>query len=155
MYGLFLWSVKSAWLSICHNGANFVNNISQKEGTYKGKKFNATCHFFGYQARGSFPSKFNCDYAFVCDHMTDSLLFSLFCFSAEPLPDGEISVQILGHKCYRILAAGLNGYMATVTNVKSPVNKWKCGAAPFTVGTINVDLSYFSGFFSVFLVGIG
>ncbi|PIA56961.1 hypothetical protein AQUCO_00700964v1 [Aquilegia coerulea] len=74
-----------------------------KEGTYKGKKFNAICHFFGYQARGSLPSKFDCDYAYV-----------------------------LGHICYHILAAGLNGYMATVTNLKNPVNKWRCGAAPIT-----------------------
>ncbi|KAF5179996.1 Pyrophosphate--fructose 6-phosphate 1-phosphotransferase subunit alpha [Thalictrum thalictroides] len=74
-----------------------------KEGTYKGKKFNAICHFFGYQARGSLPSKFDCDYAYV-----------------------------LGHICYHILAAGLNGYLATVTNLKNPVNKWRCGAAPIT-----------------------
>ncbi|KAF2619553.1 hypothetical protein F2Q68_00040953 [Brassica cretica] len=78
-------------------------NKRLKGGTYKGKKFNAICHFFGYQARGSLPSKFDCDYAYV-----------------------------LGHICYHILAAGLNGYMATVTNLKSPVNKWKCGAAPIT-----------------------
>ncbi|KAM7517402.1 hypothetical protein LguiA_006985 [Lonicera macranthoides] len=78
-------------------------NKRLKEGTYKGKKFNAICHFFGYQARGSLPSKFDCDYAYV-----------------------------LGHICYHILAAGLNGYMATVTNLKSPVNKWRCGAAPIT-----------------------
>uniref|UniRef100_A0A7C9CM01 Pyrophosphate--fructose 6-phosphate 1-phosphotransferase subunit alpha n=1 Tax=Opuntia streptacantha TaxID=393608 RepID=A0A7C9CM01_OPUST len=78
-------------------------NKRLKEGTYKGKKFNAICHFFGYQARGSLPSKFDCDYAYV-----------------------------LGHICYHALAAGLNGYMATVTNLKNPVNKWKCGAAPFT-----------------------
>lgn len=74
-----------------------------KEGIYKGKKFNAICHFFGYQARGSLPSKFDCDYAYV-----------------------------LGHICYHILAAGLNGYMATITNLKHPVNKWRCGAAPLT-----------------------
>ncbi|KAK4744423.1 hypothetical protein SAY87_010735 [Trapa incisa] len=78
-------------------------NRRTKEGTYKGKKFNAICHFFGYQARGSLPSKFDCDYAYV-----------------------------LGHICRHILAAGLNGYMATVTNVKNPVNKWRCGAAPIT-----------------------
>lgn len=78
-------------------------NKRLKEGTYKGKKFNAICHFFGYQARGSLPSKFDCDYAYV-----------------------------LGHICYHILAADLNGYMATVTNLKNPVNKWKCGAAPIT-----------------------
>ncbi|CAH8382126.1 unnamed protein product [Eruca vesicaria subsp. sativa] len=76
-------------------------NKSTKEGRYKTKKFNAICHFFGYQARRSLPSKFNCDYAYV-----------------------------LGDICYHILAAGLNGYMATVTNLqKSPVNK---SAAPMT-----------------------
>ncbi|GMP44361.1 hypothetical protein CsSME_00013319 [Camellia sinensis var. sinensis] len=83
-------------------------NKRLKEGTYKGKKFNAICHFFGYQARGSLPSKFDCDYAYV-----------------------------LGHICYHILAAGLNGYLATVTNLKHPVNRWRCGAAPITVGFIS------------------
>ncbi|KAL8162509.1 hypothetical protein V2J09_013998 [Rumex salicifolius] len=78
-------------------------NKRLKAGTYRGKKFNAICHFFGYQARGSLPSKFDCDYAYV-----------------------------LGHVCCHVLAAGLNGYMATLTNLKNPVNKWKCGAAPFT-----------------------
>ncbi|KAL4579152.1 hypothetical protein LXL04_015289 [Taraxacum kok-saghyz] len=78
-------------------------NKRQKEGSYKGKKFNAICHFFGYQARGSLPSKFDCDYAYV-----------------------------VGHICYHILAANLNGYMATVTNMKNPCNKWRCGAAPIT-----------------------
>ncbi|URE15841.1 pyrophosphate--fructose 6-phosphate 1-phosphotransferase [Musa troglodytarum] len=39
---------------------------------------------------------------------------------------------VLGHVCYHILAAGLNGYMATITNLKNPVNKWRCGAAPIT-----------------------
>lgn len=78
-------------------------NKRTKEGTYKGKKFNAICHFFGYQARGSLPSKFDCDYAYV-----------------------------LGHIAYHIIAAGLNGYMATITNLKNPENKWKCGAAPIT-----------------------
>ncbi|MQL69626.1 hypothetical protein Taro_001938 [Colocasia esculenta] len=78
-------------------------NKRLKEGIYTGKKFNAICHFFGYQARGSLPSKFDCDYAYV-----------------------------LGYICYHILAAGLNGYMATVTNLKEPVDKWRCGAAPIT-----------------------
>ncbi|XP_010932134.2 pyrophosphate--fructose 6-phosphate 1-phosphotransferase subunit alpha [Elaeis guineensis] len=78
-------------------------NKRLKDGTYKGKKFNAICHFFGYQARGSLPSKFDCDYAYV-----------------------------LGHVSYHTLAAGLNGYMATITNLKNPVNKWRCGASPIT-----------------------
>nr|XP_043633896.1 pyrophosphate--fructose 6-phosphate 1-phosphotransferase subunit alpha-like [Erigeron canadensis] len=74
-----------------------------KEGTYKGKKFTAICHFMGYQSRGSLPSKFDCDYAYI-----------------------------LGHICYHILAAGLNGYMATVTNLKDSLCNWRCGAAPIT-----------------------
>ncbi|OAY63979.1 Pyrophosphate--fructose 6-phosphate 1-phosphotransferase subunit alpha [Ananas comosus] len=74
-----------------------------KSGAYKGKKFNAICHFFGYQARGSLPSKFDCDYAYV-----------------------------LGHVSHHLLAAGVNGYMATVTNLKDDVSKWQCGGAPFT-----------------------
>ncbi|OIW17349.1 hypothetical protein TanjilG_22461 [Lupinus angustifolius] len=78
-------------------------NKRVKLGTYKGKKFNAISHFFGYQARGSLPSKFDSDYAYV-----------------------------LGNISYHILAAGLNGYMATVTNLKSPVNNWQSAAAPIS-----------------------
>ncbi|ONM17317.1 Pyrophosphate--fructose 6-phosphate 1-phosphotransferase subunit alpha 2 [Zea mays] len=40
-------------------------NRRLKEDTYKGKKFNAICHFLGYQARGALPSKFDCDYAYA------------------------------------------------------------------------------------------
>ncbi|XP_010275338.1 PREDICTED: pyrophosphate--fructose 6-phosphate 1-phosphotransferase subunit alpha-like [Nelumbo nucifera] len=78
-------------------------NLRSRVGTYSGKKFNSICHFFGYQARGSLPSKFDCDYAYV-----------------------------LGHVSYHLLAAGVNGYMATVTNLKDPVCKWSCGGAPLT-----------------------
>lgn len=72
-------------------------------GTYAGKKFNAICHFFGYQARGSLPSNFDCDYAYA-----------------------------LGHTALHLVAAGLNGYMATVTNLKEPVPQWRPGAAPIS-----------------------
>ncbi|KAJ8456052.1 hypothetical protein OPV22_034795 [Ensete ventricosum] len=77
--------------------------IRTKNGTYTGKKFNSICHFFGYQARGSVPSNFDCDYAYA-----------------------------LGHGAYHLLAAGLNGYMATVTNLKNDVSRWRCGGAPLT-----------------------
>jgi hypothetical protein len=40
-------------------------NFFQKSGEYKGKKFNGISYFFGYQARGSLPSIFDCDYAYV------------------------------------------------------------------------------------------
>ncbi|PWA45421.1 phosphofructokinase domain, Pyrophosphate-dependent phosphofructokinase PfpB [Artemisia annua] len=77
-------------------------------------KFNVICHFFGYQARGSLPFKVDCDYAYV-----------------------------LGHICYHIMADGLNGYMATVTNLKSPSNKWHYGAAPVTAMlSVNHDGRY-------------
>ncbi|KAL6536965.1 hypothetical protein OROMI_025499 [Orobanche minor] len=36
---------------------------------------------------------------------------------------------VLGHIGYHIIAAGLNGYLATVNNLMNPVNKWRCGAA--------------------------
>ncbi|KAJ4841318.1 hypothetical protein Tsubulata_025704, partial [Turnera subulata] len=78
-------------------------NKRLKEGPYKGKKFNAIWHFFGYQARGSLPSKF------------------------------------LDNISYHIFAAGLNGCMVTVTNLKNPVNKWCCGAAPLTVLPLKLE----------------
>ncbi|KAL6643356.1 hypothetical protein ACP70R_019021 [Stipagrostis hirtigluma subsp. patula] len=78
-------------------------NKRTKQGTYKGRKFSSVCHFFGFQARGSLPSNFDCDYAYV-----------------------------LGHVSVHILAAGLNGYMATVTNLKDSINKWRCAAVPLT-----------------------
>ncbi|KAI3853888.1 hypothetical protein MKX03_018903 [Papaver bracteatum] len=78
-------------------------NKRTQNGTYTGKKFSSISHFFGYQARGSLPSKFDCDYAYV-----------------------------LGHVSYHLLASGVNGYMATVTNLKDPVSRWCCGGAPFT-----------------------
>ena len=34
----------------------------------------------------------------------------------------------------------VNGYMATVTNLKSPSNKWRCGAAPITVNFQHLQL---------------
>ncbi|BAH94483.1 Os09g0298100 [Oryza sativa Japonica Group] len=42
-------------------------------------------------------------------------------------------MQVLGHICMHILAAGLNGYMAFATNLKEPTNKWRCAAVPLTV----------------------
>ncbi|KAF8712101.1 hypothetical protein HU200_028942 [Digitaria exilis] len=78
-------------------------NKRTKEGSYKGRKFSSVCHFFGCQARGSLPSNFDCNYAYV-----------------------------LGHICVQIIATGLNGYMATVTNLKDATNKWRCAAVPIT-----------------------
>ncbi|CAA3003526.1 pyrophosphate--fructose 6-phosphate 1-phosphotransferase subunit alpha [Olea europaea subsp. europaea] len=51
---------------------------------------------------------------------------------AETFAERKCPTKVLGHIGYHILAAGLNGYMATVTNLKNPLNKWRCGAAPIT-----------------------
>lgn len=46
---------------------------------------------------------------------------------------GLISLQVLRHICYHILAAGLNVYMAIIANLKILVKKFLCGDAPITV----------------------
>eukprot|EP00475_Leptophrys_vorax_P039867 TRINITY_DN7290_c0_g1_i1.p1 TRINITY_DN7290_c0_g1~~TRINITY_DN7290_c0_g1_i1.p1 ORF type:complete len:633 (+),score=42.67 TRINITY_DN7290_c0_g1_i1:166-2064(+) len=74
-----------------------------KAGVYKGKKFNAISYFFGYQARGSLPSNFDCDYA-----------------------------NALGHTAAHLIAAGANGYMTTVNGLKNDVNRWALGGVPIT-----------------------
>lgn len=42
-------------------------------------------------------------------------------------------MQVLGHVSYHLVSAGVNGYMATVTNLRNDVMKWRCGGAPLTV----------------------
>ncbi|CAI5961280.1 unnamed protein product [Closterium sp. NIES-64] len=74
-----------------------------KAGQYKGKKFNAISYFFGYQARGSLPSNFDCDYA-----------------------------NALGHTAVHLVAAGAGGYMATVSGLKHDVSRWTLGGVPIT-----------------------
>ncbi|GJP51753.1 hypothetical protein CLOM_g10896 [Closterium sp. NIES-68] len=74
-----------------------------KAGLYKGKKFNAISYFFGYQARGSLPSNFDCDYA-----------------------------NALGHTSVHLVAAGASGYMATVNGLKHDVTRWSLGGVPIS-----------------------
>ncbi|MCO5567775.1 hypothetical protein L7F22_021470 [Adiantum nelumboides] len=96
-------------------------NRRTKAGTYTGKKFNAICHFFGYQARGSLPSNFDCDYAYA-----------------------------LGQICYHLVGAELNGYMATVTNLKQmsqpgdammTVKRWSRGPGVSHIGKPDVHFA--------------
>eukprot|EP01018_Ginkgo_biloba_P036797 Gb_16045 [translate_table: standard] len=75
----------------------------KKAGVYTAKNLDIVCHFFGYQSRGSLPSNFDCNYAYA-----------------------------LGQIAAHLIANGLNGYMATVTNLNQPVSKWKCAAVPLT-----------------------
>ncbi|CAA6670205.1 unnamed protein product [Spirodela intermedia] len=75
--------------------AQLVETEINKRLHLQGKKFNAICHFFGYQARGS------------------------------------LSFKVLGHICYHILAAGLNGYMAMMT-----VKQWARGQGSSSIGSL-------------------
>lgn len=45
----------------------------------------------------------------------------------------EICEQTLGQTAYHLAQAGLNGYLATVSNLKQDVSQWRCGGAPLTV----------------------
>jgi len=71
-------------------------------GRFSGK-FAAITHFFGYQARCSPPSNFDCAYA-----------------------------HNLGRAAAALAAGGYNGYMASVRNLKAPFSDWRAGGVPLT-----------------------
>ena len=60
----------------------------KEEGRYHGK-FDCQTHFLGYQARSSFPSRFDCDYAYA-----------------------------LGREAAAIIQNQLTGYLVTLRNLK-------------------------------------
>mmetsp|Transcript_31903 Transcript_31903/g.67842 ORF Transcript_31903/g.67842 Transcript_31903/m.67842 type:complete len:1200 (-) Transcript_31903:60-3659(-) len=74
----------------------------KKQGTYKGS-FSPVCQYLGYQARCSMPSDFDSDYAYT-----------------------------LGGAAAILAATGQSGYMAIVSDLSKPVQKWKVGGVPFT-----------------------
>lgn len=76
-----------------------------KSGLYKGK-FEHQTHFFGYQARTSFPSLFDCDYAYS-----------------------------LGRTAAALVQNNLTGYMATVRNLKEEPKSWVPYAVPLLAMT--------------------
>jgi pyrophosphate--fructose-6-phosphate 1-phosphotransferase len=69
----------------------------KSEGRYKGK-FNYVAHFFGYEGRCGFPSKFDCDYCYT-----------------------------LGATAGALVEAGRTGLIATVKNLASSAHKWTIG----------------------------
>ena len=71
-------------------------------GTYKGK-FNALHHFFGYEGRCAFPSKFDADY----------------CYS-------------LGYNAFMLIQYGYNGYLSKVSNLSKSADEWVAGGMPIT-----------------------
>jgi diphosphate-dependent phosphofructokinase len=65
------------------------------KGIYKGA-FRTQNHFYGYDGRGTFPTKFDCDYAYN-----------------------------LGHTAFSLLANGASGYMAAIRDLHRPLNQWQ------------------------------
>ena len=71
-------------------------------GAYSGK-YAAITHFFGYQARSSLPSAFDCALG-----------------------------GALGVAAGALVAGGHNGYMAVARNLTSPVTQWELGGVPLS-----------------------
>ncbi len=67
-------------------------------------------HFFGYESRTSFPSKFDCDYAYA-----------------------------LGREAAALIQCQLTGYMATLHNLNEAPTKWIPNAIPLTAMT-SIDI---------------
>jgi diphosphate-dependent phosphofructokinase len=65
------------------------------KGIYKGS-FRTQNHYYGYDGRGTFPSKFDCDYTYN-----------------------------LGFAAYNLLANGATGYMAGIRDLHKPVAAWQ------------------------------
>jgi diphosphate-dependent phosphofructokinase len=70
------------------------------KGLYKGT-FKTQNHYYGYDGRGTFPTKFDCDYTYN-----------------------------LGFAAYSLLAGGATGYMAGIRNLHLDVEKWKPVGVP-------------------------
>jgi pyrophosphate--fructose-6-phosphate 1-phosphotransferase len=65
------------------------------KGIYKGS-FRTQNHYYGYDGRGTFPTKFDCDYTYN-----------------------------LGFAAYNLLANGATGYMAAIRDLHNPVEEWQ------------------------------
>ena len=82
----------------------------KKKGLYKGS-FSVVPSFLGYQIRGSAPSNFDITYAYN-----------------------------LGYVASALVSAGLSGYLATISSLKSPVAEWKPLGVPITA-LMSVDVT--------------
>ncbi|MBM4274454.1 MAG: diphosphate--fructose-6-phosphate 1-phosphotransferase [Deltaproteobacteria bacterium] len=65
------------------------------KGIYKGT-FRTQNHYYGYDGRGTFPTNFDCDYAYN-----------------------------LGHAAFSLLNAGATGYMAAIKELHKPMEDWQ------------------------------
>ena len=80
-------------------------NRRKEEGRYNGK-FDYQTHFLGYQARTSFPSLFDCDYAYS-----------------------------LGREAGALIQNDLTGYCVTLRNLKDEPANWVPYAVPLLAKT--------------------
>lgn len=71
-------------------------------GEYKGK-FGFVTHYFGYEGRCAFPSKFDCDYCYT-----------------------------LGATAGSLVESNKTGYVASVRNLNRPAHEWAVGGTPLT-----------------------
>jgi len=70
---------------------------------FKGK-FNAQCHFFGYEGRAGLPSNFDAEYCYAL---------------------GFVATLLVYH--------GLTGYMSCVSNLTKPIDEWEIKGLPITM----------------------
>ncbi|MDA3956969.1 diphosphate--fructose-6-phosphate 1-phosphotransferase [Oceanispirochaeta sp.] len=73
------------------------------EGDFKGS-FSALAHFFGYEGRCAFPSKFDSDYCYT-----------------------------LGYSAFILMSHGLTGYISNVVDLQNPAAQWVPGGCPLTM----------------------
>ena len=89
----------------------------KQAGRYAGT-FAPVCHFFGYQARGSLPSRFDCDYAYALGRTAAAL-------ACPPGSGAAGGAKGAGD-------GGGTGLLATVRNLHAPVADWRCAGVPLT-----------------------
>ncbi len=93
-HGNFQFSLVNTERILLEMVATYLRKQRAK-GIYKGT-FRTQNHYYGYDGRGTFPTKFDCDYTYN-----------------------------LGFTAYSLLANGATGYMAAVKDLHRPVTDWQ------------------------------
>ncbi|MGP8106877.1 MAG: diphosphate--fructose-6-phosphate 1-phosphotransferase [Desulfobaccales bacterium] len=93
-HGNFQFSMVNTERILLEMVATYLRKQKAK-GIYKGN-FRTQNHYYGYDGRGTFPTKFDCDYAYN-----------------------------LGQTAYVLLAAGASGYMAGIQDLHRQVADWR------------------------------
>jgi len=93
-HGNFQFSLVNTERILLEMVATYLRKQKAKS-IYKGT-FKTQNHFYGYDGRGTFPTKFDCDYAYN-----------------------------LGFAAYSLLANGATGYMAAIRDLHKPVADWQ------------------------------